>query len=479
MSLADRVGRFVRDHDLARSGTRVIAAVSGGADSTALAHLLRALDTAGALQLAGMAHFNHQLRTTAPDDEQFCEQLGRVLGLRLIVEREDVRRRASAGKQSIEAAAHGARYAFFERARAELNADVVALGHSRDDQAETFLLRLLRGAGARGLAAMHPRNGVVIRPLLDCRRAELRTYLAARGLPFREDESNADIGVPRNRVRAELLPVLESRFNPAVVDALANEADIARAEWEWLQSAADDLWPRACRHDGDRWQLDGGTLREAPLALTRLVVRRAMAGASHGRPISFAHSEHAIRLLWEDSGPIAAPGQSVDRVDGNIVLTSRREEGRRRSAAKGKSSANLFAYPLSIPGEVHSAEAGWIVSAEPASSWDQARAVLSTTAPSSSAVVPLSMCEAPLVVRSRQTGDRFRPLGLNGRKKLQDYFVDRKIPRLERDRVPLVVDRSGRIIWVGGHGIDEAFRVTDPAQAVLVLKLMKVAGGLA
>ena len=111
----------------------------------------------------------------------------------------------------------------------------MAVGHTRDDQAETFLLRLLRGAGARGLAAMHPRRGAIIRPLIECRRADLRVYLDERRIPHIEDETNGDVSIPRNRVRAELLPLLEARFNPAIVDVLADQAELARAEWMWME----------------------------------------------------------------------------------------------------------------------------------------------------------------------------------------------------------------------------------------------------
>src|SRR5262249_47375251 len=153
-------------HELTRADTRVAAAVSGGSDSVALACLLGELDRAGELQLVGLLHFNHRLRPTADRDERFVADLATRVGRPLVVDREDVAARAARERRSLEDAARGARYAFFERARAELGAHVVALGHTRDDQAETFLLRLVRGAGARGLAAMHPRRGDIVRPLL-------------------------------------------------------------------------------------------------------------------------------------------------------------------------------------------------------------------------------------------------------------------------------------------------------------------------
>ena len=201
-------------------------ALSGGSDSVALAHLLHALDASAELHVAGVAHFNHQLRSAASDDERFCEGVAAAIGRPLLVDRADVAARARRERRSIEDAGRAARYEFLERARLHFEADVVALGHTRDDQAETLLLRLIRGAGSRGLAAMHPRRGRIIRPLLDCRRAALRAYLEALHIAFIADESNDDVSIPRNRVRAELLPLLEGRFNPSIVDALASEAEI-------------------------------------------------------------------------------------------------------------------------------------------------------------------------------------------------------------------------------------------------------------
>jgi tRNA(Ile)-lysidine synthase len=244
--LIAQVRRTIRRHNLASPGTRVVIALSGGADSVALVYLLRELETAGELVVAGLAHFNHQLRVEPLDDsgvsgaerdERFCASLADTLGIAILVGREDVRLLAANGRRSLEHAAHAARHAFFARAREHFSADVVAVGHTRDDQAETYLLRLLRGAGPRGLAAMHPRHGGIIRPLIDCRRADLAAYLDGRRIPHVEDETNRDVGIPRNRVRAELLPMLSARFNPAIVDGLADQAELARAEWSWMEEA--------------------------------------------------------------------------------------------------------------------------------------------------------------------------------------------------------------------------------------------------
>jgi tRNA(Ile)-lysidine synthase len=484
MHLIDVVRRSIRQHDLAQSGTRIVVAVSGGSDSVALAHLLRELADAGELHVAGVAHFNHQLRATADGDERFVREAAAALGWPIFVERADVAARARRERRSIEDAARTSRHEFFERAREHFHAAAVALGHTRDDQAETFLLRLLRGAGPRGLASMHPRHGAIVRPLLACRRAELRTYLAGRNVAFVEDESNRDTSIPRNRVRAELLPMLEARFNPAIVDVLADEAEIARDTWRWMDGLADELL-KAGRPESPT-RLDVLVFNGAPRAVRRAAVWRALTATSGGRPISFGHVEAVLRLMDEGGGGVAGPadsrgpgcaagpravdvpGQRVERVGSQVVLTGR------PAGAAGRPRpdiANFYHYALSIPGEVALREAGCIVSAEP---WTGELAAIVSNG--SLALVRSDLCQGPLAVRNRRPGDWFSPVGLGGRKKLQDFFVDRKVARGKRDSVPLVVDDRDRIVWIAGYGVDDAFRVTDPAQAVLILRLKRLGG---
>jgi tRNA(Ile)-lysidine synthase len=434
-------------------------------------HIVRELHDAAELRAAGIVHFNHHLRPAADSDERFCRELASCFGWPIVVGAEDVRLRVQSERRSLEDAARTARHQFFERAREELSADVVALGHTRDDQAETFLLRLIRGAGVRGLAGMHPRRGVIIRPLLDCRRAELRQYLDSRNIPFVHDESNNDTGIPRNRVRAELLPLLETRFNPSIVDVLADEAEIAREEWRWMDAQAGVLAEQVTRRDTEEYRLDAGALAEAPTALAHVVLLRAMSTISGGRAVAFRHVKAALDLTRGDGAPFDAPGQRVQRLGGELVLTRRPA----RALAEPLRVDRCFRYPLSIPGEVLGPNAGWAVSAVEAESAEAAGLGLSG---STVAVVRRERCSATLAVRNRRPGDRFRPLGLGGRKKLQDFFVDHKIARVRRDTVPLVVDESDRIVWVAGHTIDEEFRVTDSAQPVLILRL-KVLGGSA
>jgi len=326
------------------------------------------------------------------------------------------------------------------------------------------------------LSAMHPRHGFIIRPLIDCRRSELRGYLDDRHIPYVTDETNEDVTIPRNRVRAELIPLLEQRFNPAVVEVLADEAELAREEWAWMMDVArvpqagDDVTAAGRAPEGVALRIDA--LRAAPVALRRLIVWRAMNAAAAGRPVGFEHVRAVLRLL-DSSRPDAsvdAPGHRVQRIGDTLVL-------RNNGASGGADAASGFHYPLSVPGEVRLPEARCVVSAEAAPAGVGAE-FLSSSGDQTVAIVRSDVCPGPLAVRNRRPGDRFRPPGLAGRKKLQDFFVDRKVARHHRDAVPIVVDERDRIVWVAGYAIDDQFRVTDPTQAVLILRLKPVGGSV-
>lgn len=321
-SLQERILRLIRRERLVAPGARVLAALSGGADSVALTLLLRELaDTAGFV-LAGAAHLNHRLRAEADADEQFCRELADSLALPIDVERVDVGQAARRGRISLEDAGHRERYAFFERAAARAGAERVATGHHLDDQGETCLMRLVRGAGPDGLAGIRPRAGRVIRPLLHVSRAELRAWLAGRGQPFREDATNRDRAFTRNRVRHELIPFLEDRFSPSITNVLARTAEIMRADAEWMEAAVDAAAPGVLTLGQGQAALDAAALARQPPAIARRLARRALEHVA-GRPAAFDPVE---RFLAAAAGPGGAlreadfPGCRVERQGPRLVV---------------------------------------------------------------------------------------------------------------------------------------------------------------
>jgi tRNA(Ile)-lysidine synthase len=471
MTLSDRVLRTVRRHALVARGGRVAVALSGGPDSVALVYLLLELQAAGELSVAGLAHFNHQLRGAEADgDEAFCRAMAETLGLPFEVGRGDVRALARSERRSVEDAARAARYAFLEAAADRLAAEVIAVGHSADDQAETFLLRLIRGAGPRGLAGIRPRSGRIVRPLIDIPRVDLRQYQASRQLDSRADSSNADLDIPRNRVRHELLPYLQREFSPGISAVLAREAAIARVDEDRLQQEAIDLAASIVLRSTSAVDVDRVALTSLHPALASRVARVALQALAPDTFIGFDHIERLLRFAREGSrgAALSLPGQQAVHRGSRIVLGP--EPPRGGSARQ----SNSFRFPLSIPGEVMLGDQGWAISAERADWLDRPGAA--GPARSVSVAVALEPGSLPLAIRSRRPGDRFRPLGLGHGKKLQDFLVDRKVPRDSRDRLPLVVDRDDRIVWVVGESVAEDFRVTEPSRGVILLKARRLGG---
>ena len=302
-------------------GGRVLVALSGGPDSVALLHVLRELEVRGEVAVAGVAHLNHGLRGAAADaDERFCRDLADELGLAAEFGYEDVRALANAQHRSIEDAARTARYAFLEAAAGRLGADAIAVGHSLEDQAETFLLRLIRGAGPRGLGGIRPRAGRVIRPLIEISRQELRAYVRDRGFAYREDETNDDLTIPRNRVRHELLPVLTG-FSPAVVEVLAREAEIAREDEDFLSRAAIDLASTVVLITKRGIEIDVAGLRGLHPALASRVVRGALDRAAPDRSSGRDHIHAVLALATAAEGAsVNVPGARVRREGGRLVV---------------------------------------------------------------------------------------------------------------------------------------------------------------
>jgi tRNA(Ile)-lysidine synthase len=475
-------------------GGRVLIGLSGGPDSVALTLLLRELEQSIPFTVAAVAHLNHGVRAEADRDEAFCRDFAAHLGIEFRSERVDVPALAKAERRSLEDAGRRARYAFFERVRAEVHADVIATGHTRNDQAETFLLRLIRGAGPRGLGGIYPVAGTVIRPLIDTTRETLLDWLASRNQPYCDDATNEDVSIPRNRVRHELLPLLERRFSPGVVEVLAREAAIARLDHDYIENVAIEyaslivlrnssgertpLSARPSLTDTVAVELDAAGVAALPPAVAARLARLALAVLAPDRFVSSEHVEALVSLASDEGVSVSLPGQQASRRGSLVVLEPAFARGAstksRRSLGGGGPFENSFAVSLSIPGEVVLAPQGWAVSAHL-----QTR----SAGPSASgagalvAEVQAGSLTGPLGVRSRRPGDWLRPAGLGGRrKKLQDLLVDRKIPRETRDFLPLVVDGQGRIVWVVGLAVAEDFRVTEPSQGVILLKARRLGG---
>ena len=460
--LSSKVIRTIERYRMVHPGDRVLVGLSGGADSVALTELLLELKPRLGITLV-LAHLNHGLRAEAEEDEAFCRSLSERLSLPFASGRADVAERARKSKRSIEDEGRNARYQFLEAQAAQFGAQRIAVGHTLDDQAETFLLRLLRGSGSRGLGAIHPvKDGGIVRPLIEVRRREIESYLEERGASFREDASNADPRFTRNRIRHQELPRLSSAYNPRLVETLARSASLLRDEEEWMEAETRDAFDSVAAVSGDEIRLDQKALSRHPLALRRRLIRVAIERLRGLGNVSHRHIEDVLALAEEgQSGrELYLPGLVVELSFDQMRFASASTARARKARERGY---NGFEYRLSIPARVRIPECLGTLSARIA----EPNRELEGTPPFGNAVIVGFDGRLPeLKVRSPRPGDRFHPLGAPGSKSLSRYLMGRKVSRDSRSRVPLVVrgassfDDSGEeILWVVGHGVSEASRV--------------------
>jgi tRNA(Ile)-lysidine synthase len=449
MHLQNRFRKSLVQSGCIPAGSRVLVAVSGGADSVALLFLLHhAADTIG-LSLEA-AHLDHALRDTSCTDARFVEQLCADLGVSLTIERQDVAGIARQRKGNLEEVAREVRLDFLERTAQARNCHLIALGHHADDQAETFLLRLLRGAGTTGLAGMRMVNGSVVRPLLPFRRADLLAYLKSKKVAWREDESNLDQAFTRNRIRHHLLPVLEG-FNPNISSQLAGLCEQMRQDDDfWAGLVAQELARCGQWRDQD-YILDRSLMLELAPALAGRVIRAALQQVRGNlRGMTAAHIADIVQLI--DQGPpqgeLSLPGAWVARRYESLLF--------RRQRPKTIKPVELV---ISEPGNYPLPDGRWLrVSLE-----GQACGESPDTVEFSPAALSF-----PLQIRQCRPGDRFRPSGMSGNKKLQDLFVDLKLTKEDRQKTLLLL-KDKEVLWVVGLRRGEGHWVENGAPALRVI----------
>jgi tRNA(Ile)-lysidine synthase len=433
----DSLAAAVRSSGLVGEPSSGVALCSGGADSAAL--LAGLASVCGAGRVVAL-HLNYGLRPDSGQDETTCRSLCERLGVELVVESPQL---PKAG--NVQAQAREARYAAAERLRRERGLDWIASGHTRTDLAETVLYRLSTSPGRRALLGLAPRRGRVIRPLLSLGRAEVRGLTEAAGLPFRDDPTNDEPVYARNRIRNEVLPVLEE-LGPAAATIAETQAEL-REEAEVLERLASQAIEAAAGTAPEA--IPAEALAELDPAVRRLALR-ALAERVAGAPVALGRerAESIARLAESPEGGVVELGGGVEaRVEHGHVRFARGPDAEPAEAS------------LTVPGTCRFG--GWEVTAE-------LRDAPAARSGADTASLDPAALESTLVVRPWREGDRMRPLGLGGSKSLQDLFTDRKVPRSLRRTLP-VVTSGGRIAWIAGVAVSEEFAAPPDARRAAVL----------
>ncbi len=474
-SVSDRVAEHIIRHDMFHRGERVVLGFSGGPDSVALMNIIwdlkRREDFSCELVLA---HMNHCLRGADADAEQkFCQEQAQKSGLEFVASSVSVHEHGRSG-ETVESAARRLRYEFLKRVAIEKKSTKIAVAHHADDVAETLLLRLMRGCGLYGLAAMPPVRPIefgsdirLIRPLLCVSKNDLLTYLDSIGARYCIDRSNFDLCYDRNFIRQKLMPKLQAGLNGALNDGLlALNFDACQLR-DYFEDMV-DVYSSAISHhaEGGGVSLDSKELVKIGKNLRIAIFRRAIQNVQHNRDkapeLSRDHWKCLDEMLFKNPGrSLTLPGKVLARREHSSIYIFKKAR-----------KAETHRIELPIPG-----------SCGPVGEYDGIRASIEKgleTKGGLDAVKKKGRCiaylnlrklELPLFVRLRRPGDRFYPLGAPGERKLKDFFIDRKIPLRRRDRIPVVIDADNRIIWVAGEEIADFCKLKGPEEECLKLQV--------
>ncbi|CAG0934123.1 bifunctional protein TilS/HprT [Thermoflexales bacterium] len=490
MDFLTTLRRSLSRHPLLLRGSTVVVGVSGGADSLCLLHALKALAPEFEWQLH-VAHLNHQLRgAEAQADAAFVRSTAQQWNLPWTIEAHDVAAFARQQKLSLEEAARQVRYGFLLEVALAQQSSTVAVAHNADDQAESVLMHFLRGSGLSGLRGMQPKMLLeeyrrqkpqagnlepqakihLVRPLLEVPRVEIEAYCAAHELQPRIDATNTDTTYFRNRLRHELLPLLET-YNPSIRTILCHTADVIAAEFEVLHAHINDAWGMTIVEESDTALTFDLTLwRAHPIGVQRALLRQAI---QHLRPplrdIDFVHIVAALDVLQHATtgNQVTLPQNLLLEVSYDTFTIAPRDE--LTLPAWPLLPERSAALPINLPGLTPLPESAWHIVAT-FEAGDHSHVPLARFA----ACFDADTLAGPLSLRPRTSTDRFHPQGMPSPVRLKDWMINAKVPRLMRDRLPLIVS-GNQIVWVPGYRVGQPFLVQDSTQRIVKL-VFKPAG---
>ncbi len=456
MNLIERVLKTIKRFNMLRPGDLVITGLSGGPDSVCLMHVLHNLKGRLKIDLIPV-YINHGLRPEEiPHEIDFCRRFSESLGYELIVREIDVLGYVKTTGKNKQEAARFLRYNALQEVLLEKKAQAIAVGHNADDQAETIIIRLLRGTGPQGLQGIPPVRGNIIRPLIEIERKEIEDYLFKNNLHFVTDSSNLRSEYLRNWVRLKVMPILKEK-NPSIVQSLGRLAEIFSEEERLYEIEVTKALMRSMARKTDSMiELFLKPLEAIDKRILRRLLRRAVDEVFSLRGLSFIHIEEMIELIKQGS-----PGDRV-YIKGNI----RAIKGYSLFTITSEPPLRLKDYVLPVPGSINIEEKGYkliaiCMDSRPEDLGDGKKKIV---------IDRDKIASQNLLVRSWKPGDFFYPFGFGKRKKLQDFFTDLKVPRDERYSIP-VVEEGGSIVWVTGFRMDDRYKVEKDTKRFLILRI--------
>ncbi len=464
----ERVLNTIREYALIEKGEQVLVGVSGGADSMVLLYILHRLRKRLDLRLH-VAHLNHRLRgAEAERDAEFVRCFSEQLGIPCTIESRNVPEHIRKSKLSPQDAARQVRYQFFEALGKQIGAQKIATAHHADDQAETFLLALIRGAGIHGLGGIQPiSKGNIIRPLLSVTRDQVEAYARTEGLQWVVDSSNACRKYVRNGIRLDLLPLLQQQFNPAIVKRLTEYAQLFREDAFFIDKIARKQYNQICKreHESIKIHLEGFAQQDC--TIQRAIIYKAfqeLTGARH--QLETCHVRAVLNLFTKkDTGKrLSLPKHlsAVRSYEWGVLQCA--------DVLKPDKFSKTCQVALAIPGRMKFADVDIETNLAQPCTPDSCLGENKQSQAMLVQPVDYDSVFPPVMARFRRAGDCFRPLGMHGKKTLKKFFIDRKVPRHKRNRIPLCADRDG-IIWVMGYNIDDRVKVTQHTKNILTFRV--------
>jgi tRNA(Ile)-lysidine synthase len=461
LNIEDVFNKTIGEYNMLEPGDKVVAGVSGGPDSIAMLHLLYRFRDLYQIEITA-AHLNHNFRPGfAERDAEFVKDFCNRIGIPCVIEFCDVPRMAEQLGLSSEQAGRKARYELFYRVMGQKGYNKIAVAHNRDDQIETFLMRLIRGAGAEGLGGIRPKRGSIIRPLLEVPRTAIEGYCSQHRLNPVIDHTNLEPIYTRNKIRLELLPYLRERYNPSIDRSILDTARILMQESDYMTETAGQAFKElVVRSRQHALELDAEAIGKLHAALVGRIVRLAIKELKgNTNNISFSHIASVCRLIKTgDTGKeLHLPGGLAARLSYRKLILDGTNQCPMRIDKE---------YGLEVPGLVVIEDIGAEIEAEVI---DKGLFGLPKVEDRGTVCyLDADKAGRRFTVTGRRNGDRFIPLGMNGTRKLKDFFIDLKVPRDKRDTVPIVRNPDG-IVWVAGYRIDERYKVTPTTGKVLRL----------